>query len=208
MASQPVYVPDFELEIGGRPIPAALRGAVTSISYVDGHQAADRVEIALANADLGPERAVSADLGVTLQGRGLHQTDDRLWRGWTVSAAGFWAVVDGAIANVTLPSGSVPGFTGTVRQRRNAGEAHARGVELDADVRPAGWLRLRASASLAESRFRESLEPPLAEKGDGAFRPPEAGSASSRSRGRRAAPGSIRRGARGSGSVPSRRRGR
>jgi uncharacterized protein len=65
MATDPVYVPDFELQIAGQSIPVALRGAVTSISYVDGHQAADRVEIALANADLRWLQKHIKGLGVT-----------------------------------------------------------------------------------------------------------------------------------------------
>ncbi|WP_153506538.1 phage late control D family protein [Cumulibacter manganitolerans] len=46
------FAPDYAVTINGTPIPAALRGAVTSIRYQDGTQAADRVEIALANQDL------------------------------------------------------------------------------------------------------------------------------------------------------------
>jgi phage protein D len=52
MATQPAYVPDYRLEIGGRSIPRELRSCITGISYQDGHQAADRVEVALANVDL------------------------------------------------------------------------------------------------------------------------------------------------------------
>ncbi len=66
MASEPVYVPDFRLEIGGQPIPDALRGAVTSISYEDGHQAADRVEVGLANVDLRWLQKHIKGLGVTM----------------------------------------------------------------------------------------------------------------------------------------------
>jgi phage protein D len=65
MATEPVYVPDFQIEIGGRPIPDALRGAVTSISYTDGHQAADRVEVGLANVDLRWLQKHIKGLGVT-----------------------------------------------------------------------------------------------------------------------------------------------
>jgi phage protein D len=52
MSTSPRYVPDFRLEIGGREIPRALRGSITSISYEDGHQKADRVEVGVANVDL------------------------------------------------------------------------------------------------------------------------------------------------------------
>ena len=101
--------------------------------------------LTVANPDLAPERARSADLAVSLtRGR------------WTASAGGFWAVVEDAIANVTVSSTPT-----IVRQRRNAGEAHAKGLELDGEVRPADWARLRASVVIADSRFRESLEPVL-----------------------------------------------
>ena len=52
MSTPPRYVPDFRLEIGGQEIPRALRGSITSISYEDGHQKADRVEVGVANVDL------------------------------------------------------------------------------------------------------------------------------------------------------------
>ena len=46
------YMPDYAIKINGSTVPAALRGAITSVRYQDGHQAADRVEIAIANPDL------------------------------------------------------------------------------------------------------------------------------------------------------------
>jgi phage protein D len=52
MATVLRYVPDFRVTINGAPVPPALRAAVTSIKYQEGEQAADRVEVALANTDL------------------------------------------------------------------------------------------------------------------------------------------------------------
>jgi Bacteriophage probable baseplate hub protein len=46
------YVPDYRLQINGDEIPSALRGAITSISYEDGQNASDRVEVSIANANL------------------------------------------------------------------------------------------------------------------------------------------------------------
>jgi hypothetical protein len=46
------YVPAYRVEISRRPLPAALRGSITSIKLQDGREAADRVEIGLANTDL------------------------------------------------------------------------------------------------------------------------------------------------------------
>ncbi|SEB02504.1 MULTISPECIES: hypothetical protein [unclassified Mycobacterium] len=51
-APAPAYAPDFRITINGAPVPAELRATVTSIKYEDGRNAADRVEIALANPDL------------------------------------------------------------------------------------------------------------------------------------------------------------
>lgn len=46
------YVPDFRIKINDQEMPAAVRATVTSVSYEDGMQAADRVEVGLANVDL------------------------------------------------------------------------------------------------------------------------------------------------------------
>ncbi|HEY7050886.1 MAG TPA: hypothetical protein VH496_01950 [Mycobacterium sp.] len=51
-APAPAYAPDFRITINGAPVPAELRATVTSVKYEDGRNAADRVEIALANPDL------------------------------------------------------------------------------------------------------------------------------------------------------------
>ena len=52
MAQYPHYAPEFSVKINGQELPAAVRSAVTSVSYQDGLNAADRVEIGLANPDL------------------------------------------------------------------------------------------------------------------------------------------------------------
>ena len=52
MARFPRYAPDYKIQINGQDLPAAVRGAVTSVRYQDGQNAADRVEIGLANPDL------------------------------------------------------------------------------------------------------------------------------------------------------------
>jgi uncharacterized protein len=46
------YVPDYRVEINDEPLPAALRGCVTGISYQNGLEGADRVELSIANPDL------------------------------------------------------------------------------------------------------------------------------------------------------------
>jgi outer membrane receptor protein involved in Fe transport len=99
----------------------------------------------LPNPNLKPERARALDAGVVV-------TRARV----TLGAAVFRTTVLDAIANVTLPS-----LTGIVRERRNAGEAHARGIEVDADVQPFTWLQMRGSLSATDATFRESAEPAL-----------------------------------------------
>lgn len=99
-----------------------------------------------ANPALRPERGQSAD--------GALAFDSRHWQ---ASAGYYWAVVDDAIANVTI---STVGANIT-RQRRNTGEAHAHGVELDGEVRPWTFARLRASATYADATFLNSIEVPL-----------------------------------------------
>jgi Bacteriophage probable baseplate hub protein len=46
------YAPAFDLRINGQQLPAALRSAITSVRYLDGVNAADRVEVGIANPDL------------------------------------------------------------------------------------------------------------------------------------------------------------
>lgn len=99
----------------------------------------------LPNPNLKPERARALDAGVVV-------TRARV----TLGAAVFRTTVLDAIANVTLPS-----LTGIVRERRNAGEAHVRGIEVDADAQPVRWLQVRASLSATDAAFRESAEPAL-----------------------------------------------
>ena len=44
--------PEFKIAVDGAPIPAALRASITSVSYTDGIEGADRVEVAIANPSL------------------------------------------------------------------------------------------------------------------------------------------------------------
>ena len=49
MAPNANYAPRFTVEVGGEPLPTALRASITSLRYQDGLQGADRVELTLAN---------------------------------------------------------------------------------------------------------------------------------------------------------------
>ena len=46
------FAPDYRIEIGGAPIPVAMRASVIRINYQDGIEGADRVEVTLANSGL------------------------------------------------------------------------------------------------------------------------------------------------------------
>ena len=52
MARYATYAPEFIIRLAGNPLPPALRAAVASMSYEDGLQGADRVDITLANPAL------------------------------------------------------------------------------------------------------------------------------------------------------------
>jgi hypothetical protein len=49
MALYPTYCPDFKILIGGEQLPLAMRGSIASITYQDGIEGADRVEVTMAN---------------------------------------------------------------------------------------------------------------------------------------------------------------
>jgi phage protein D len=51
-ARYPRYVPDFRIQINDRDLPSALRSSITSVRHEEGQNAADRVEIGLANQNL------------------------------------------------------------------------------------------------------------------------------------------------------------
>ena len=52
MAPNANYAPRFTVDVGGQPLPTALRASITSLRYQDGLQGADRVELTLANERL------------------------------------------------------------------------------------------------------------------------------------------------------------
>lgn len=51
-AGFPTFAPDFQMKINGSDLPSALRSSITSIKYQDGLNAADRVEVGIANVNL------------------------------------------------------------------------------------------------------------------------------------------------------------
>ncbi|HET9371645.1 MAG TPA: TonB-dependent receptor, partial [Vicinamibacterales bacterium] len=98
----------------------------------------------LANPDLAPERALSGEVGTTFR-------IDR----WTTSATFFSTVIDDAIANVTIGT--------NLRQRQNAGDARAYGLELAADG-GVNRVHLRGTVTLTNATFQNSTEPAIEDK--------------------------------------------
>jgi uncharacterized protein len=49
MAPNNQLAPQFKIEIGGGPLPPGLRGAISSLTYTDGMEGADSVEVTFAN---------------------------------------------------------------------------------------------------------------------------------------------------------------
>jgi hypothetical protein len=52
MAQFPRYVPQYTILIDGDALPAGLRGSITGVTYQDGIEGADRVEVTFANPNL------------------------------------------------------------------------------------------------------------------------------------------------------------
>jgi hypothetical protein len=52
MGAHAQYAPQFKLEIGGDPLPAALRGSIIGLSYQNGIAGSDSVDLTIANQDL------------------------------------------------------------------------------------------------------------------------------------------------------------
>jgi outer membrane receptor protein involved in Fe transport len=65
-------------------------------------------------------------------------------------------VVDDAIASVTISSGAT-----ITRQRQNAGDAHASGVEIEAEARASDRFRLRGSMVFMNATFQDAADPAL-----------------------------------------------
>jgi hypothetical protein len=52
MARYPHLAPQFTIQIGGSNLPPALRGSISSVTYTDGMEGADSVEVTFANQNL------------------------------------------------------------------------------------------------------------------------------------------------------------
>lgn len=94
-----------------------------------------------ANPALEPERLTSVEGGVLL-GRG--RASGRV--------TAFWNTLDGAIANITIGTNR--------RQRQNADQVRAVGVEMEADLRPVPSLTVTLFSALTSSYFHDTPKQP------------------------------------------------
>ncbi len=101
MARYATYAPEYTIEIDGAPIPPALRGAVSRISYTDGMKGADRVEVTIANEGLRwlDHPLLQMDNGFTLS---LGYAPDPLERVFVGEITG---------VNASFPNGGMPSLT-------------------------------------------------------------------------------------------------
>ena len=90
-----------------------------------------------ANAALTPERLAGAEGGL------------RWDAGLVIArATAFWNSLGDAVTNVTVATTS----SQTTRERQNTDTLRARGLELETEWRPAGWLTMTASVTAGRSR--------------------------------------------------------
>jgi hypothetical protein len=128
MAAYPQYAPDFRIQINDQDMPSQVRTAVTSVRYQDGRDAADRVEVSIANPNLqllknhirglGFQPFPSAiSLGPVLVGDvapvGTFDIDNKLTLSVGYAPAQFERMFTGEVTGVTVnfPNGGMPGMT-------------------------------------------------------------------------------------------------
>ena len=122
------YAPEYSLKINGNELPAALRGSITSVNYQDGVNAADRVEIGIANPDLRwvqehirglgmapfPTGLKVGALGIANPGPdGAFDIDNKVSLALGYAPDPLHEVFKGEVTGVqvTFPSAGVPGVT-------------------------------------------------------------------------------------------------
>jgi len=103
------FTPEFSLEIGGQPAPAALRACITGLSCRTGYEGLDELELTLANENL---RWLDDDLLAT----GASVT---LKLGYAPQPLTQVFVGDIVARGASFPSGGMPGMTVTAHDRRH-----------------------------------------------------------------------------------------
>lgn len=122
------YAPEYRVKINGNELPAALRGSITSVTYQDGVNAADRVEIGIANTDLRwvqehirglgfqpfPTGLKVGALGIANPGPdGAFDIDNKVSLALGYASSSLEDVFLGEVTGVqvTFPSGGMPSLT-------------------------------------------------------------------------------------------------
>jgi outer membrane receptor protein involved in Fe transport len=100
-----------------------------------------------ANPELDPEHLTGADGGALFA-----------WRQVSARVTGFWNELDGAVTNVTITPSPVPGQI--TRQRQNTDTVRARGLEVEADIRPHPQVTVSALAGVTRSTVAEAPKQP------------------------------------------------
>jgi phage protein D len=130
------YAPDFRVRVNGADLPAAVRATITSVRYEDGTDAADRVEVEMANPDLRWLSAHIRGLGVTpyptgvalgplrpftASPTGLFDVDNRLGLSLGYAGAPLTDVFDGNVTGIAaaFPNGGMPTLTLVAHDRLN-----------------------------------------------------------------------------------------
>jgi uncharacterized protein len=106
-AAVSVYAPDFEVALGGRPLPAELRAATTGVRFEEAFEGADRVEVHLANPGLRFLDHPLLRLGTPLQ-LSLGYRPGRLSEVFTGTVTG---------VEPTFPAGAMPSVTVSAHDR-------------------------------------------------------------------------------------------
>jgi uncharacterized protein len=124
----PRYVPDYRIQINDRDLPAALRSSITSVKHEEGQNAADRVEINLANQNLRwlqkhirglgfrpfPSGMKIGSLpGASVTPAGLFDMDNKLTLAMGYALEGIEPMFVGEITGVeaNFPNGDMPSMT-------------------------------------------------------------------------------------------------
>lgn len=122
------YAPSFDLRINGSALPVALRSSISSVRYQDGVNAADRVEVGIANPDLRWLQSHIRGLGfqpfptgvrlgpvgtLSTVGEGQFDIDNQLDLALGYAPDALVDVFKGEVTglNVTFPSSGIPMMT-------------------------------------------------------------------------------------------------
>jgi phage protein D len=149
----PNYAPEFDIKINGDALPSPVRSAVTSVRYEDGKNAADRVEIGLANPNLSwlqshirglgfgpfPTQLAIGPGGTAISGSdGVFDIDNKFELSMGYASEKLVPMFKGEVTgvNATFPNGGMPTMTLVAHDYLNrlARGSYARGFGPLADA--------------------------------------------------------------------------